>query len=80
MSRVFTAEEQEKIREYRRAKRREYWNRMPEEERKAKRRAANERFWGNMTPEERRAKRNEYDLHRAINAEARAAAAASDAE
>lgn len=76
-----TPEEIEILKEYRREQRRAYWARMTPEQRKERSRKAYKQFWDSMTPEERKAKRAEYDLARAKNRAARAAAqAAPDAE
>ena len=60
-----TAEEMQLLKEHRRALRRAYWDKMPEEERKERRRKAQANFWGKMTAEERREKRKQYDLAQA---------------
>lgn len=76
-----TPEEIEILKEYRREQRRAYWARMTPEERRERNRKSYKAFWDSMTPEQRKAKRAEYDLNRAKNRAARAAAqAAPDAE
>lgn len=75
MKEKFTPDQIEAGKELLRKQRREYWQRMPEEERKKRHRAAYNKFWAQFTPEERRKKRLEY----AIAAAARKAAQ-SDAE
>jgi hypothetical protein len=75
MSKELTPEQIEAGKEYLKQKRREYWQRMPEEERKERHRAAYKRFWEKMTPEQRRQKRLEYAA-----ATAARKAAQSDAE
>jgi hypothetical protein len=52
--------------EHRRAKRREYWEKMPEQERKERRRNAVRKYRAKLSPEERKRKRNEYTLRKAM--------------
>lgn len=60
MQKDFTPEELEAGREYMRERCRAYWNRLPENERKARRKDAYNRFWSKMSKEERKQKRLEY--------------------
>lgn len=75
MSKELTPEQIEAGKEYKRKQRREYWQRMPEEERKKRQKTAYKKFWAQFTPEERRQKRLEYAA-----ATAARKAAQSDAE
>ena len=75
-----TTEEMQLLKEHRRAMRRAYWDRMPEDERKERRRKAQANFWGKMTAEERREKRKQYDLAQAKRLAAEASAAKDGAE
>jgi len=74
MGKTYTADEMQLLKEHRRALRRAYWDRMPEDERKERRRKAQANFWGKMTAEERREKRKQYDLAQAKRLAAEAAA------
>lgn len=75
MSKDLTPEQIEAGKEYIRQKRREYWQRMPEEERKQRQKAAYNRFWGKMSKEERSAKRLAYAAATAARKAAREKAA-----
>lgn len=75
MSKELTPEQIEAGKEYIRRKRREYWQRMPEEQRRERQKAAYNRFWSKMSKEERKQKRLEYAA-----ATAARKAAQSDAE
>lgn len=67
MKKEFTPEQIEAGKEYIRQKRREYWQRMPAEQRKERRKAAYTRFWAKMSKEERKQKRLEYAAATAAN-------------
>lgn len=75
-----TADEMQLLKEHRRAQRRKYWDRMPEEERKERRRKAQRDFWARMTLEERREKRKQYDLAQAKRLAAESSATKDGAE
>ena len=75
MGKTYTAEELQLLRDHRRAQRRAYWDRMPEEQRKERRRKAQQNFWVKMTAEERKEKRRQYDLAQAKRIAAETAAA-----